>query len=345
MLNTFDSHRVSRGAEDDVLRCSVVIATYNRAPLLAETLEALGRQRYRHRFEIVVADNGSADDTRAVVERIQRRSAQPIIRYLNVETPGKSHALNAAMDMASGQTIALTDDDVVPEPEWLESLARAFAETGADFVAGRILPRWESPPPPWMSPALYGVLAVPDGGDHRLSIDAASSAIMPIGANMAVRRAAIDAIGRWRTDLGKLRGTLRTGEDHEFFLRLLAAGRRGVYEPAARVHHLVPRERLRRGYFRRWFAQNGADVAAIDRAGPAPLPRVLRIPRYLWREAARDALALAGAALRGDPAGTFARFTRLVWLGGYVRAAWSARPPVERAAGDSPRPDALAAHR
>ena len=129
---------------------SIVIATRNRNVLLGRTLEALARQRWpREHLEVIVADNGSTDDTPAVVDAARARGLP--VRYLCVNQPGKSHAVNAALRTARGDVIAFTDDDVVPEPEWLTGLVRAIEETGADFVAGRILPIWEMDPPAWMS--------------------------------------------------------------------------------------------------------------------------------------------------------------------------------------------------
>ena len=69
---------------------SVVIATRNREALLAETLEALAGQLWPgDRFEILVADNGSTDGTRAVVRRAALRSASPRIHYRYVEHAGE----------------------------------------------------------------------------------------------------------------------------------------------------------------------------------------------------------------------------------------------------------------
>src|SRR3984957_3091231 len=153
------------------LLLSVIIATRNRRALLAQTLEALVRQRRpKGGFEIVVADNGSTDGTRTAVMRAADRSDAPAIRYLFVAKPGKSHAVNAALDVARGDIIAFTDDDVRPDPDWLDAIVEALDHTGADFVAGRIRPVWETAPPPWMSPELYGVLAVPDNGPTRIEI-------------------------------------------------------------------------------------------------------------------------------------------------------------------------------
>lgn len=310
---------------------TIVIATRNRGALLGQTLGALAAQRWPdEKLEVIVADNGSIDDTPAVVGRAGR--GRTCIRYLFVPEPGKSHAVNAALAIARGDLIAFTDDDVLPEPGWVEALTEAVRESGADFVAGRIHPIWEISPPGWMSPALYGVLAIPDNGDERLEISMNSpSAVMPIGANMAVRSSAIARLGGLRTDLGKLSGSLRTGEDHEFFLRLLHAGCRGIYEPAAVVRHLVPAERLTRRYFRRWLYQNGRDVARLERAYPSATPILFGIPRYLWRQLVANVAAMASAAIRGDEARRFASALRVLWFAGYLRDSWfgaTAPPPV-----------------
>jgi glycosyltransferase involved in cell wall biosynthesis len=308
---------------------SIVIATRNRERLLRETLRCLLAQQWpSDRFAIIVADNGSTDGTRALIESFAATSATPRVRYLRVERPGKSFAVNAALatalaadDASSGDhVIALTDDDVQPEATWIAQLCAAFAETGADFVAGRVYPLWEIDPPRWMSPALYGVLAIPDAGDDRLEITAAQHRVVPIGANMAVRAEVVQRIGGLRTDLGKLEGTLRTGEDHEFFLRMLANGCRGVYEPRAIVRHWVPRERLERAYCRKWLYQNGRDVARLDATHTRAAKRLLGVPRYLWRQTAENVTRL----LSVHPATRFAASTRVLWFAGYVRERWRA---------------------
>jgi len=305
---------------------SVLIATKNREHLLRDTLAALIAQRWpRNRYEVLIADNGSTDDTRDVVESAARQSGAPRIGYRYVATPGKSRAVNALFEEVTADFIALTDDDVCPEPTWLRALATAFEETGADFVACRIQPRWETEPPSWLSSALLGVLAIPDNGDTRLTISPEGDGkdVMPVGANMAVRTTVVQHVGGFRNDLGKLSGTLRTGEDHEFFLRMLNAGYRGVYEPAALVRHFVPHERLNRGYFRRWLYQNGQDGSRLESAHDRTTRRLLGVPRYLWRQAAVDAVSMVKAGMAGNDRQRFAASTRLIWFGGYVRDAWT----------------------
>lgn len=313
---------------------SVIIATRDRASLLADTLDALAAQQWpASAFEILVVDNASVDATPAVVRAAAERAAAPIV-YLREERAGKSHALNTAAARARGDLLVFTDDDVLPSPGWLAAYARVFADTGADYAAGRILPLWEAPPPRWVSPALHGVLAIPDGGPARLHLGKGlNDHIMPIGANMAVRRAVVDWIGGWNPALGKLQGTLRTGEDHEFALRMTAAGLTGVYEPEAVVRHRVPADRLRRAYFRRWFYENGAIVAGIEEDHPTPGRYVLNAPRYLWRLALLDTASIARAIVTCDAKRATAAEMRLTWFAGYLHARWGRRlrrAPVHR---------------
>jgi glycosyltransferase involved in cell wall biosynthesis len=304
---------------------SVIVATHNRRELLERTVSALKAQEYAAgQLEIVVVDNASTDGSPDAVARLARQAGGHPVRLLHESRPGKSYAVNTGVAQASGDLLLFTDDDVLPSPGWAAAIASAMEETGADFCAGRIQPLWGAEPPAWLSPALYGVLAIPDNGPHRALIRrGVNEHLMPIGANMAVRRQVLDGLGGWRPELGKLQQTLRSGEDHEFFLRMLHAGLTGVYEPRALVAHLVPADRLQKRYFVRWLHDNGQIVAGIERAYPPAVAFLFGVPRYLWREALRDAVRLAGTLRPGRDAERFARTTRLAWFAGYLRGAWA----------------------
>jgi glycosyltransferase involved in cell wall biosynthesis len=305
---------------------SVIVASRDRAPLLERTLDALCRQVSPGcPYEILVVDNGSLDGTSAVVAAAARRASVPVV-YLSEAKPGKSHALNTAVAHARGDLLAFTDDDVLPSPGWLAAYTQAFSETGADYAAGRILPLWEATPPRWLTPALHGVLAIPDGGTTRLTLEGIHDQVMPIGANMAVRRHVLDRVGGWNPQLGKLKNTLRTGEDHEFALRLVAAGFAGVYEPAASVLHRVPAERLRLTYFLRWCYANGGIEAGLEHDYPSTAHYLLRVPRYLWRRVAKDLLAIVSGVLTGNPRSATSGAMRLAWFAGYLRGRWTRQP-------------------
>ena len=315
---------------------SVIIATRDRAPLLNATLETLRAQRSPGcPFEILIVDNASVDATPDVVAAAARGSSVPVV-YLTEQKSGKSHALNTAITHARGDLLVFTDDDVLPTPGWLAAYAKAFSETGADYAAGRILPLWEAPPPRWLTPALHGVLAVQDGGARRLTLTGVSDQVMPIGANMAVRRHVLDRVGGWNPQLGKLKNSLRTGEDHEFALKLVAAGFKGVYEPEASVLHRVSADRLRLGYFLRWCYGNGAIEAGLEQDYPTTSRYLLRAPRYLWRKSAKDFVSGVSGIATADPGRSTAGMMRLAWFAGYLRARWHRIPQDRNVAPEAP---------
>src|SRR5262249_53629231 len=122
------------------------------------------------------------------------------------------------------------------------------------------LPEWGSlTPPKWLpGGARYGTapLAMFDLGAQPGSLDEP-----PFGANMAFKKALFEKYGGFRTDLGPRPGSEIRGEDTEFGSRILAAGERLRYEPAAVVHHPVPTKRAKRAYYLAWWFDKGrADV-------------------------------------------------------------------------------------
>ena len=104
---------------------SVVIAAYNRASLLPETLDAVLAQRFRD-FEVIVVDDGSTDDTQRLL-----RSYGDQIRSFYQKNSGPATARNLGIHHARGQWISIQDSDDIPTPDHLESLF-AFAEKNPD---------------------------------------------------------------------------------------------------------------------------------------------------------------------------------------------------------------------
>ena len=107
---------------------SIVIPTYNRAYIIAATIESALRQTYAN-VEVLVADDGSKDDTRAIVEAF----GDPRVRYLWQPNAGCPAARNLAIRHARGEFIALLDSDDRWMPWKLEAqvaLLRAHPEVG-----------------------------------------------------------------------------------------------------------------------------------------------------------------------------------------------------------------------
>ena len=156
---------------------------------------------------------------------------------------GKSFALNAAWRARKGDVLALTDDDVLPADRLAGAHRRRFPRARRDVRLRQGAAALEPlPPPELLTPQaqdIWGPLAIVDYGDAPIDYVAESTGQrLPIGANLAFSRAALVAIGGWRTDLGKVNNTLISGEDHEIFMRLRRFGLyAGYYDPALAVRH------------------------------------------------------------------------------------------------------------
>lgn len=115
---------------------SVVIATYNRARYIADTLDSVLGQTYRN-FEVIVVDDGSTDNTREIVQVYQ-----PQVRYLYQENRGPSAARNLGARCARGAWIAIQDSDDLCAPNHLSCLygfAREHPGCGMVFGNGSYL--------------------------------------------------------------------------------------------------------------------------------------------------------------------------------------------------------------
>ena len=304
------------------MKYSVVIATYNRAPDLRDTLASLSTLRPEGPWEVIVVDNNSSDDTRDAVASAGRDFPAPL-HYLFEAEQGRSPALNAGIRAARGEIIVTTDDDVRVEPEWLDRAAAALDARGCDYVGGRVLPIWGGPRPTWLPDhggKHWAVIALLDYGAEPIEFGAR----VPLGVNMAFRRTAFERAGLLDPGTGRKAGTLLGQEVREWCIRARRAGLRGFYEPSMAVRHLIPASRLNKAYFRRWFYWRGISRAMLyEKAGldmEAPerqvldfrtVPHVFGVPRYLYRKAIASIAASARAVLRGD---RVAAFEHELWI-------------------------------
>src|SRR5437868_1294010 len=107
---------------------SVVLCTYNRSAGLRRTLESIHAAAPPGlACELIIVDNNSTDDTRAVAADFLTASGING-RYVFEKRQGLSHARNAGIRAATGEVLAFTDDDVTVHPKWLASLGEAFLQ-------------------------------------------------------------------------------------------------------------------------------------------------------------------------------------------------------------------------
>ena len=318
------------------MKFSILIATYNRAALLRDTLASLARLQPGGSWEVIVIDNNSPDDTRHVVERAMPRFPVPL-RYAFEREQGRSAALNCGFRLAQGDIIVTTDDDVRVEPDWLNRIEAGLASQHCDYIGGRVMPLWGGRLPRWLpqtNSRLWAVIALLDYGPDPIPLGRRA----PLGVNMAMRRDAIDRVGGFDPKIGRKAGTLLGQEVREWCLRAKAAGMVGCYIPDVVVQHLIPADRLTKQYFRRWFYWRGISRAmlyrqtGLDMESPetstldfAHVPHVAGIPRYLFRSALVALRDSAVAAITRDSATSFERELWLWMFAGIVKQRWHDR--------------------
>src|SRR6185312_10187401 len=136
------------GREELAPRISVLIPARNEEAGILDCLRSLARQTYpKDRFEVIVLDDHSTDDTAAVVENFMATGAQGLVlrclRIAEVPLPAgltayKKFAIETGVGAASGELVVTTDADCFFDPQWLSTLAAFFSEKGAKFIAAPV---------------------------------------------------------------------------------------------------------------------------------------------------------------------------------------------------------------
>ena len=264
---------------------SILICTYNRAEEIRRTLsKMLGLAVPPElRWEVVVVDNNSTDDTPAEVRGFEGKLP---VRYLMETRQGKSNALNKGMEACRAPMILMTDDDVDVSPGWVAAYHEAsIRHPDAAFFGGKVMTQFGCEPPQWVLENISWLHSIPryDRGEEPLTLH--DNKLLFIGANMAMRKSVFDAGYRFRPDLGPS-GDSRTGrhggEEGEFQERIMRDGLKGVYVPESVAYHRERPHRLTRRYVWWYFRENGREQQRIE--GIAGLENfILGVPRYLWR--------------------------------------------------------------
>lgn len=317
----------------DAVDATVLICTFNRHRLLGETLDTIAAMHVDPAivWEVVVVDNNSSDETRAVVEG--RAADCPVpLRWIFEGRQGKAHALTTGIAASRGAVVALTDDDVRIPAAWLDAALRPLlAHPDVDYTGGPVRPIWEVEPPAWTAGnpgILWGPLALLDYGvtefvfEDRLRI--------PLGVNMAVRRSLIDRVGGFHPLLERSGESLMGQGQAEFFFRTRRAGGRGLYVPAMMLWHIVPASRLTLAYYRRWWYWKGvararmSDVHPVTELGVdlSSVPTFARVPRFMWGSALRDALGWLKAGALGPTVRGVEHQMMLAYFAGYAATRW-----------------------
>ncbi|TWT90241.1 putative glycosyltransferase EpsH [Pseudobythopirellula maris] len=303
---------------DLAIDVSVVVATFNRAAMLRETLRSLVELETDGAFayEVLVVDNASSDNTpQAITEfaAVDRRGSAVRVRGVREPSPGVSHARNRGVGEAAGDWVAFHDDDQVADPRWLAELVALAKRRSALVVGGAVklkLPAGaKEPSARYLRQMLGEKVGMPaEQPFNRRQIPGAGS--------LMIDRGVFDHVGLFDTDLEI------GGEDADLYRRIRAAGYEAWYTPKAIVHHLIPAKRLDSDYMRWTAARHGQHVALREFLdwGPRKLPLVMAarlgqatinyLPRYL------------AARLTGDRDGALAARCLMLRSQSYLAKAW-----------------------
>lgn len=273
---------------------TVLIPTYKRAEIVRETLEAMcwvDRRGLSVRF--VVIENGVRDHTQAVVEGFASRLP---IRYLYEARPGKNNALNKAINEVDlGEIVVCTDDDVVPNPDWLTQIVETTGRwPGHDVFGGAIYSIWpDGQPPKWWGAGPQG--AGWNLGGHGQDIGSQEcvypSHRAPCGPNLWMRRRVLDRGYRFDGLIGPNAKINVMGDEGAFLHMLRHEGYEFVYSPHAVVGHRIQQELLLpAGIRRRVVSQARGSVRVYG----LPREQLLRRP-LLWCGVRLGSLAWAVA--------------------------------------------------
>ena len=290
------------------LRCAVVVCTYSldRLDDLDACLDSLERQDRRPDELIVVVDHNPE-----LAERIRAS----VTTIPNAGERGLSHARNTAVAATTADVIAFIDDDAVAEPGWLDALVAPFADPRVAAVGGRIEPAWPDDRPDWFPRHLDWTVGCTNPG---LPDDDVVEMRNVFGASAAFRRTALERVGGFPVELGRVGADVAGCEETHVCIRIRqTADETVVFAPGSLVHHRVTPARTRVSYvLRRCFGEGrskarlgamvGASRATADerdysRAIVGAVSRdvagALREPRRLKRA------AVLGAGLSSAAAG------------------------------------------
>ena len=222
---------------------SVIVPTYERPDQLAECLRALAAQEYpRHRFEVLVVDDGGMASVNGAVDSLRHRLD---VTLLTQSHAGPATARNHGAAYAKGSYLAFTDDDCRPAPDWLGSLSFSFALFPESVLGGRTLNALVQNPYSTASQIL---------GDYLQMCwnSTTTGATFFASNNLALPRKCFKAIGGF--DAGWDRAA---GEDRDLCDRLIEQGYRLVSVPNAVVRHahvLTGRDFFRQHFNYGWGA-------------------------------------------------------------------------------------------
>lgn len=310
---------------------SIILINRDGGDWLTRALDSLRsdlEKTSRHtECEVLIVDNGSADDS---VKRTERALAGATFTWRIILEPvaGVNSSRNAGLRSAEGGLLIFTDNDLVFERGWLSAyLAAAERYPDEEVFAGRVLVGpVEGEVPPWLD--LTGPYARPsivvqaDFGDE-CQVLPFGSGKGPVGPNMAMRRSLFDRVGPFDTRFGLRPGSLIPGAEAEFFQRIAASGLNFVYVPSAAVHHPLKKSQISKRYFLNRLYGIGRAHGRMQRVRGEKCARVCGVARYVLGDVLRAMRDWVGCWFSSDARKRFFYRGKLAMHLGHLHEEWT----------------------
>ncbi len=222
----------------DKLILSAVICTYNRDRILSRVLNSILDQKTTSAFfEILVVDNNSTDNTKAVIEGYFQ--AIPNLKYIFEPRQGLSQARNRGWQEAQGEYVGYLDDDAKAPPHWLETVLKIIEEHQPDVFGGPYFAYYDTEPPAWWKDSYRSF--VPFEKSRDLERGEYLS-----GGNFFVKRELLEDLQGFDAALGIQGKQILLGEETDLQQRIRENFPSAIifYEPDLYIHHLVPAQNM-----------------------------------------------------------------------------------------------------
>ncbi len=220
---------------------SVIVPTYRRPRYLERCLKALIGQTKKPN-EVIAVMRETDLDSKQIITHLQNLYEETFaLKGIAVSRPGKSIAINSALEVAIGEIICFTDDDAEPHPDWIEKITEHFKNSTAAGVGGRdiIIKNGKS---------IQGKCKVVGQmswfgryiGNHHLQLESGEPMEVDLlkGVNMAFRA---DYLDGFRLD-ENLRWQGAVHDEIDFCLFVKNRGGKLLFDPNIKVtHYLAPR--------------------------------------------------------------------------------------------------------
>ena len=271
-------------ALQQALDLTVAIPTYNGEKRLSMVLDQLRSQTSlsRIRWEVIVCDNSSTDDTAALVRRYQQNwPSQYPLHYRFAAEQGAAFARQHAVESAAGQLIAFLDDDNIPASDWVAQAYRFAQEhPQAGAFGSQIHGKFETELPEELED-IRCFLAIIERGKQPHLYEPAKK-ILPPAAGLVVRKQAwLESVPArlFLNNKGKEAGL--ASEDLEAILHIQNSGWEVWYNPEMVVQHDIPNGRLHENYLTTLFRCVGLSRFHVRLLGMESWKHPLAIPAYV----------------------------------------------------------------